>query len=201
VSQDDEAGGKAIRPTPTIGGVGLIEDVTRTVGAALPAAGLTLILVGETAGHLGSSLYLREILDREDGAPPPVDLTVERKIGDFVRAQIILGSVKACHDVSDGGTLLAVAEMAVAGNCGAALNDAPSNMPEHAWWFGEDQARYIIAVDDPGSFEAVAATAGIPVTVIGTSGGADLSLPGGTTISVESLRQRHESWLPDYMGG
>src|SRR5579863_4785433 len=102
VSLYNETSGNAIWPTPVIGGVGLIADARRAVDLALKEDGDALILVGDTAGHLGASLYLREIEGREAGAPPPVDLAAERRHGDFVRAMIEQGLVAACHDVSDG---------------------------------------------------------------------------------------------------
>ena len=118
VSLYNETEGRAILPTPVIGGLGVLEDVTKAVGLALPAW-LDIVLIGATEGWLGQSLWLREVTGREDGAPPPVDLTVERTNGDFVRARILDGTVRACHDVSDGGMLVAVAEMAMAGGVGA----------------------------------------------------------------------------------
>ncbi|MDQ4061470.1 MAG: phosphoribosylformylglycinamidine synthase subunit PurL, partial [Pseudomonadota bacterium] len=103
VSLYNETNGEAVLPTPTIGGVGLVRDVSRTVSLAFKAAGEAVLLVGETRGWLGQSLYLREILGREDGAPPPVDLGAELRNGDFVRGLIEAGRVTACHDLSDGG--------------------------------------------------------------------------------------------------
>src|SRR5436190_3842485 len=118
VSLYNETSGNAILPTPVIGGVGLIAEAARAIDLALKADGNALIVIGETTGHLGASLYLREIEGREDGAPPPVDLAAERRNGDFVRAMIAAGHVAACHDVSDGGLLVAIAEMAMAGDRG-----------------------------------------------------------------------------------
>src|SRR6185503_12984451 len=114
VSLYNETEGRPILPTPTIGAVGVIHDIAKAVGSRLTQAGLAVILVGETQGWLGQSLYLREACGREDGAPPPVDLAVERRNGDFVRSQIAAGKVNACHDLSDGGLLVALAEMAMA---------------------------------------------------------------------------------------
>jgi phosphoribosylformylglycinamidine synthase subunit PurL len=121
VSLYNETSGRAILPTPVIGGVGLIADARQTVDLALRRDGDALILIGETPGHLGASLYLREIEGSEAGPPPPVDLAAERRNGDFVRAQIRAGAVAACHDISDGGLLVAVAEMAMAGGRGVRL--------------------------------------------------------------------------------
>ncbi len=138
VSLYNETSGSAIWPTPVIGGVGLIADAHRAVDLALKRDGDALILIGDTRGHLGASLYLREIEGREDGAPPPVDLAAERRNGDFVRGQIAAGHVAACHDLGDGGLLVALAEMAMAGGRGVALDPLPSALPAHAWlvWRG-----------------------------------------------------------------
>jgi phosphoribosylformylglycinamidine synthase len=199
VSLYNETNGKAILPTPTIGGVGVLAEVAKAVTFAFKNAGEAIVLVGETKGHLGASLYLREIAGREDGAPPPVDLAAERKNGDFVRARMAAGQVSACHDVSDGGLLVALAEMALAGSLGAAIavpDDAP---PVHAWLFGEDQARYVLATPAPGAILAAARAAGIPAARIGTTGGNGLTLKGFGTISLPELRDAHEGWLPRFM--
>ncbi len=123
---------------------------------------------------------------REDGAPPPVDLAAERAAGDFVRGQILAGAVRACHDVSDGGLLVAVAEMAMAGRVGVRLSAGPRDIPSHAFWFGEDQGRYVLAVADSAAMLRAAEAVGVPALRLGTSGGQDLTLPDGGTISVAS---------------
>ena len=149
VSLYNETSGRAILPTPVIGGVGLIADAGTAVDLALKRDGDAVILIGDTSGHLGASLYLREIEGREAGPPPPVDLAAERRNGDFVRAMIRGGFVAACHDLSDGGLLVALAEMAMAGMRGFALDPLPTELPLHAYLFGEDQARYLIETPDP----------------------------------------------------
>ena len=198
VSLYNETEGRAILPTPAIGGLGVLDDVTKAVGLALPPW-LDLVLIGATAGWLGQSLWLREIAGREDGAPPPVDLAVERANGDFVRTRILDGTIRACHDVSDGGVLVAIAEMAMASGVGVRLSTHPRDVPGHAFWFGEDQARYLIAVPDSAGLIRAAEAAGIPAMRIGTSGGKDLTLPDGGTISVEELRTLHEQFFPSWM--
>jgi len=198
VSLYNETNGRAILPTPAIGGVGVLPDAAGAVGLALQP-GLDLVLVGETRGWLGQSLWLREIAGREEGAPPPVDLAAERRHGDFVRARILAGEVAACHDVSDGGLLVAVAEMAMGGGCGAVLDAPPAAMPAHAFWFGEDQGRYVLAVRDAAPLLAAAAAAGVPAARIGRSGGGDLVAGPGSSISVARLRAAHEATLPALM--
>jgi phosphoribosylformylglycinamidine synthase II len=192
VSLYNETEGRPILPTPAIGAVGVLEDAAQAVGYGL-TPGLTLVVIGETRGELGRSLYLREILGREDGAPPTMDLTAERKNGDFVRAQILSGTVSACHDIADGGLLVAVTEMALAGGAGVDLTlDASPEV-----WFGEDQARYILAVQNAPALLVAAAAAAIPATQIGTSvNGNKLTLHNAVAISLTQLREAHEGFFP-----
>jgi phosphoribosylformylglycinamidine synthase len=196
VSLYNETEGRAILPTPAIGGLGVIENAADAAGIAL-VPGLDLVLIGETRGHLGQSLWLREIAGREAGPPPPLDLAAERAHGDFVRAQILAGAVTACHDVSDGGLLIALAEMAMAGQCGAVLN---CGLAGAAHWFGEDQGRYILAIRDGAALLAAASAAAIPAMVLGRSGSGDLTLPDGMTISLAALREAHGRFFPAWMG-
>ena len=199
VSLYNETSGNAILPTPVVGGVGIIADARRAVDLALKRGGDALILVGETRGHLGASLYLREIEGREAGPPPPVDLAAEKRNGDFVRDLIDQGLIVACHDVSDGGLLVAVAEMAMAGKAGVEFDLLSAEELTNAWLFGEDQARYLIETAELGALMAAAAAAGIPARRLGTVAGVALTLPGGGAISVADLIAANEAWLPAYM--
>ncbi|MBV8915213.1 MAG: phosphoribosylformylglycinamidine synthase subunit PurL, partial [Acetobacteraceae bacterium] len=197
VSLYNETEGSAILPTPAIGGVGVLEDASKAARIGLQP-GLHLVLIGETEGWLGQSLWLREIAGREEGPPPPVDLAAERRNGEFVRQQILAGSVRACHDVSDGGLLVAVAEMALEGRVGAELLPAKEG-PAHRFWFGEDQSRYVLAAADPAALLRAAEDAGVPARRIGTTGGPSLTLQGADAISLETLREAHERFFPDWM--
>jgi phosphoribosylformylglycinamidine synthase len=200
VSLYNETNGQGILPTPVIGGVGLLDDVARHMSLALKRAGSTLVLIGATAGWLGASLYLREFAGREDGAPPPVDLDAERRNGDLVRALISDGAILACHDLSDGGLLVAASEMALAGAHGVHLHAAPAGLPNHGWLFGEDQGRYLLEVVDAAAILARAEAAGVPARPVGTTGGDALTFNDNHLISLAELRAAHEAWLPDYMG-
>jgi phosphoribosylformylglycinamidine synthase II len=201
VSLYNETNGRGILPTPTIGGVGLLDDLAKSVNLSFKQDGEAILLIGESAGWLGQSAYLSTILGREEGAPPPVDLALEKRAGDFVRSQIGDGLFTAVHDLSDGGLLVAIAEMAMASGLGAKLNAAPAGLPVHAFWYGEDQARYVVtakAADLP-KIETAAAKAGLNLTRLGTTGGAELTLPGENPILVSTLQATHEAWLPNYM--
>jgi len=198
VSLYNETNGKGILPTPAIGGVGIIADAAQSVPAALLKPGQTILLIGETKGHLGCSLFLREILGREEGAPPPVDLKAERRNGDFVREQILAGKVGSCHDLSDGGLLVGLAEMTMGLGIGAEIA-LPATTAPHAFLFGEDQARYLIATSEADAVLAAAKAAGVPATKLGTSGGDTLTVAGAGAISTAELRRVNEAWLPAYM--
>ncbi len=194
VSLYNETEGRGILPTPAIGGLGVLDIAEHCVGIGL-RCGFELILIGDTVGWLGQSLWLREIAGREDGPPPPVDLSAERRNGDFVRELILAGEVAACHDLSDGGLLVAVAEMALAGNVGVGL----VNEGDHAFWFGEDQSRYLLCVLSSDEILQAAAGVGVPAMRLGTAGGDGLTLPGGVSISLETLRMAHERFFPAWM--
>ena len=200
VSLYNETNGQAIPPTPAVGGVGLIPDLTHFATLNGAKEGDTLILLGETTGWLGSSIYLREILRREEGAPPPVDLEAEKRTGDYVRKLIRMRRVNAVHDLSDGGLAITACEMAFAGNIGMSLN-ASVGIPLHGWLFGEDQGRYLLAVDEH-SVNPVISTAkdkGIIAQVVGKVGGDRITAVGGFDVTLQGLREKHEGWLPEFM--
>jgi len=116
------------------------------------------------------------------------------------RVQIHSGTVSACHDLSDGGLAVALAEMALAGDIGAKIDERGENNPLlHAWLFGEDQARYLVTVTDGRAFCDAARQAGVAAEAIGLTGGDSLVLPGARSLALDDLRRAHEDWLPAYM--
>ncbi|MEN3793351.1 phosphoribosylformylglycinamidine synthase subunit PurL [Fulvimarina sp. MAC3] len=201
VSLYNETYGQAILPTPTIGGVGLIEDRTKTATIGAMEDGDILFLVGADGTHLGASIYLREIEGREEGSPPPVDFDAEHRHGDFVRKLITGGIAKACHDLSDGGLAVALAEMCITSGRGMRI-DAGQGFG-HALLFGEDQARYVIAVK-PEEAERIAKEAeiaGVPVRRLGVAGGTRLTIDNRLDLDVGNITVAHEGWFPDFMSG
>jgi phosphoribosylformylglycinamidine synthase len=204
VSLYNETNGEAILPTPAIGGVGLIEDWRRTAFLAFKAAGEAILLAGAPPAwgtHLGQSIYLRDILGREDGPPPPVDLAHEKRVGDFVRAAIRDGLVTAVHDLSDGGLAVALAEMAMASGIGATVNQLVDHDPA-ALFLGEDQGRYLVTAS-PEHRELLwqrAKAVGTFLPWIGNTGGDALKLGEAAPIRVAALKGAHESWFPRFMG-
>jgi phosphoribosylformylglycinamidine synthase subunit PurL len=201
VSLYNETTGIGILPTPAIGGVGLVADVTKAATIALKAADEAILLVGGAGAWLGRSAYLETICGREEGAPPPVDLSAERRNGEFVFALIGAGRLTAVHDISDGGLAIALAEMAVAGRLGAAIDSFDG--VSHGFLFGEDQARYVVTTTlaQAAAIVAEAGALGVPIQQVGTTGGDALTLPGEPPILVADLAAASESWFPAYMAG
>ncbi len=201
VSLYNETNGQAILPTPTIGAVGLLVDASKAVGLGFTATDETLILIGETEGHLGQSLYLREVLGREEGPPPHVDLATERKNGDLVRAVIQGGLASACHDIAGGGLLVTVTEMAMSTGIGAEITVDTQGVPVHGWLYGEDQGRYVVATSNPDAVMAMAMAAGVRAQILGRTGGDAIALSSGESMPLASLKSTNEGWLPAYMAG
>ncbi|MEQ7154768.1 phosphoribosylformylglycinamidine synthase subunit PurL [Brevundimonas aurifodinae] len=198
VSLYNETNGVAIPPTPTVGGVGLLPNYDVVAGFSTMAEGDTLVLIGETVGELGASIYLREVLGREDGAPPPVDLALERRTGDFVRGEIEAGRLTCVHDLSDGGLVGAAADMALASDTGVVL-EATSAAHAHILLFGEDQARYLVAVSNPQEVLAGAREAGLHASVVGHARGDAFASTDLFSIPLKHLREMHEAWMPRWI--
>ena len=203
VSLYNETDGVAIQPCPVIGMVGVIDDVSQAVGIGVTQAGTSLFVVGQETssddGWLGCSLYARSIAGRDGGAPPPVTIAEEARNGTFIREQIALQHISACHDISDGGLVVAVAEMVMAGTKGATIQ-MPETATLHGWAFGEDQGRYIVAVQNPDGFSLAATAASVPVALLGTvTDGAELKCGNEAPISDIDLRTVNEAFLPDLM--
>ncbi|HEY0628641.1 MAG TPA: phosphoribosylformylglycinamidine synthase subunit PurL [Sphingomicrobium sp.] len=192
-------GGSAILPTPAIGGVGLLEDWEKSATIGFEVEGDTLVLLGHSNSHVGQSLWLSVCHDRREGDAPPLDLEVERRAGQLVRDLIADGLVSAVHDISDGGALVAIAEMALAGGVGAELT-LPNVPNPAAVLFGEDQGRYLVATTDPQSVIAKATAGNIFAAPIGTTGGRAISGPGFSA-GLPDLRAAHEGFFPALMQG
>ncbi|AZI37599.1 phosphoribosylformylglycinamidine synthase 2 [Caenibius tardaugens NBRC 16725] len=175
-------GGSAILPTPAIGGVGLLDDSAKMGTIAFKTAGDDIYILGGAGSHLGQSLWLREIAGKEEGDAPGVDLAAEAAHGAAVRGWIADGKVTAVHDISDGGLLVALAEMALASNLGCNLDKALSV----AEAFGEDQGRYIVTAP---------AGSALPGAVkIGTIGGTQVA-----GVEIAALRAAHDAFFKDWM--
>lgn len=197
-------GGSAILPTPAIGAIGLLKDWSKSATIAFKGTGDIILAVGERSGHLGQSLYLRELHGREEGPPPPIDLMMERRTGAFVRSAINTGCITACHDVADGGLAVAVAEMAMASGIGAIL-DQPQPFGVAGSFFGEDQGLYIVTVKDEAlaDFLVAADKAGLAADPIGRTIKDRIIFEleeGDFCVTLTELKAAHEAFFPELMG-
>ncbi len=200
-TKHDDGTSTAILPTPSIGGVGLLADWRAAMTLAFKYEGEDVWLIGAPGSHLGQSLWLRELHGlegRDAGPPPPVDLAAERRTGDLVRRLVADELVTAVHDLSDGGLLVALAEMALAGDLGITIDELLPLDP--ATLFGEDQARYVVTTDNSDPVVRALAAAQIPHTFLGSVGGDSLRLPNSRNLPLAALRGAHEGWLPRLMG-
>lgn len=199
VSLYNETNGQGILPTPTIAGVGLIDDWSKMARIGFAREDEAIILVGapsELGTHMGQSAYLREIFKRHEGPAPHVDLEHEKRVGTFVRELICADIATASHDLSDGGLAVAVAEMAIASQIGATINTGTNS--DIAAFFGEDQGRYLLTVSHK-HLETLEAPEGVSIFHIGDTGGEFLKLPNTRAISVSELKAAHENWFPNFM--
>jgi phosphoribosylformylglycinamidine synthase subunit PurL len=209
-------GGSAILPTPAIGGVGVLEDVSKMATIGFKAEGDAILVIGGDEdeslyrNELGQSLWLREVHGLEAGSPPTVDLELERKTGEFIRQLIQNGRVTAVHDISDGGTAVAVAEMALASGLGAQLKISSDNLVEDTLsYFAENQGRYIVTASSEFA-EAIGIDAfakGLQCVNIGrvSSDKIDFLAVSDSderiisTLLLSDLRAAHESFFKNWM--
>ncbi len=197
-------GGSAILPTPAIGGVGLMQDHEKMATIGFKAEGEAIVLLCHSSGHLGQSLYLREILGREDGPAPTVDLAAERRTGEFVRELIADGTITAVHDCSDGGAAVAMAEMALAGGIGFTTYVAPDLPLLAGLYFGEDQGRYLVTVKDHRALVERAGKSEINAVPVGMTGGSECTFQWiaeerSSKVSLADLREASDSFFRDWM--
>ncbi|QNT78735.1 Phosphoribosylformylglycinamidine synthase subunit PurL [Entomobacter blattae] len=199
-NETKEANGSArsILPSPVVGGLGVLDKVELAMGMSMPKSGF-IFIVGPTKGELGQSLWLREIQGLEAGDMPNLDLSLERKNGDFVRTAILERTIIACHDIADGGILVGLAEMVMASGFGCSLEPTPKKREEAAFWFGEDQSRYLVVVENREVFEEKAKAFGVEVFLVGQAGHEGLHLPTGDTISIEDMKKVHMRFFPEMM--
>jgi phosphoribosylformylglycinamidine synthase len=197
-TKNEDGTSLAILPTPAIGGVGLLEDWEKSATIGFKTAGETILLLGHSTGHVAQSLWLEVCHGRREGDAPAVDLAIERRLGELVRQLVAAGLVSAVHDVSDGGALVAIAEMALAGSMGARVT-LPTVANPAAVMFGEDQARVLVATSDPDAVTARASAASLFAARVGIVGGAAVAGPGFSA-SLTDLRAAHEGFFPGLMG-
>ena len=197
-------GGSAILPTPAIGAVGLMDDHAKMATIAFKTEGEMIVLLCHSHGHLGQSLWLRELHGSEAGTAPAVDLARERATGELVRGLIADGLVSGVHDCADGGAAMAMAEMALASGIGFTSMIAPNLPPLAGLYFGEDQGRYIVSARDMGAIAERAKVAGVAAVPIGQTGGSACTFRkqvdgSQSSVSLTDLRAANERFFREWM--
>jgi len=190
-----------IKPTPTIGGVGLIKNYKNMVTMSLKDIGNQVLLIGKTEGHIDQSLFARVILDEKKGPPPEVNLFNEKNNGETLLNLIEKNYIKSAHDVSLGGIITAISKMCIKGNKGIKLNKPKYLISEIEYFFGEDQGRYIIEIN-PKDLKDVANILNknsVHYDEIGTIIEDDIVINQKTKVAIDELRSYNTNWLRKYM--
>ena len=158
-----------------------------------------IYILGENNVELGCSAFDEYIQKTGISEPPTINLKLEKKLGDFILDRIENGLIRTCHDISEGGILIALAELALNSKIGALIK-VPDNIPGE-WWFSEAQARYIVTIPKKQKImlEKQAEIENIPLLNAGIVKGNTLQISKEMSISLSELKKYHESWLPNYI--
>jgi phosphoribosylformylglycinamidine synthase subunit PurL len=196
VSFYNESGDSAVYPTPIVGMLGLLEDYRLAVGAAFDA-GSVVYLLGETFPELGGSEYAEAVLGTVSGRPPGLDLDREAALISFLVEAAAADLVAGAHDCSEGGLAVALAESAIAGDCGFAVS-LPGDLPPHLALFSESAARAVVSAE-PGhaaDLEALAVELEVPIARLGETGGPRMVFGEEFEVTVAEARHVYESTIP-----
>ena len=192
---------KAIKPTPSIGGVGLIKDYKKMVSMALKKTDNLVLVIGKTEGHMDQSVFSREILNEKNGPPPEINLFNEKNNGETILKLIEEGLIKSAHDVSLGGVITAISKMAIKGNKGFKLNKLKVLINKIDYYFGEDQGRYIIEIDPNNlpKVENILKENLVHYDEVGIITENDIILDNEPILHIDDLAESNKNWLSNYM--
>ena len=200
VSFYNETKNKAISPTPTIGGVGLIKNLDSMMNRNLKEIESHIFVIGRTLGHLFQSEFFREILEFKDGPPPEINLFNEKNNGLLIKRLIAEKLVNSVHDISSGGILVTLCEMCIAGKIGAKIKVPQNNLGIHEYLFGEDQSRYIIEVSKKNKNEVskILEENNIYYDIIGKTQNDRISLENEFDVKLSELEKLNTFWFRNY---
>jgi len=190
-----------IKPTPTIGGVGLIKDYKKMVTMNFKKVDNLVLIIGKTEGHIDQSLFARTILDEKNGPPPEVNLFNEKNIGETLLNLIENDYIKSAHDISLGGIIVALSKMCIQGNKGIKLKKLKNLMNEIEYFFAEDQGRYIIEIDPKKSKEVIKILNknSVHYEELGIIIEKDIIINEKTKVTIDELKSYNINWLTNYM--
>ena len=190
-----------IKPTPSIGGVGLIKDYQKMITMDLKEIDNLILVIGKTEGHIDQSLFARVILDEKNGPPPEVNLFNEKNNGESLLSLIEKNYIKSAHDVSLGGIITALSKMCIKGNKGIKMYKSKNLINEIEYYFAEDQGRYIIEINPKDLKEVVNILDKNSVhhEKIGVIVEKDMIIDDKTKLTIDELKSYNTNWLSDYM--
>ncbi len=190
-----------IKPTPSIGGVGLIKDYKKMISMDLKEVDNLVLIIGKTEGHIDQSLFARTILDEKNGPPPEVNLFNEKNNGESILNLIDKGYVKSAHDISLGGLLVAISKMCIKGNKGIKINKSNNLINEIEYFFAEDQSRYLIEVnkEDLKEVTKILNKNSVHHEELGIIIQNDMIINEKTKVTIDELKSYYTNWLSKYM--
>jgi phosphoribosylformylglycinamidine synthase subunit PurL len=192
---------KGIKPTPSIGGVGLIKDYKKMITMNLKEIDNLILIIGKTEGHLDQSIFAREILNEKNGPPPEVNLFNEKNNGETLLKLIDKGFVKSAHDVSLGGIIVAITKMSINGNKGIKIKKPNYLINQYEYFFGEDQGRYVIEIEKKNfkNVTEILEKNSVHYDELGVIIEKDLIIDEKTKVSIDELTTLNKNWLIKYM--
>tara|TARA_B100001121_G_scaffold279337_1_gene270490 strand:- start:1871 stop:4063 length:2193 start_codon:yes stop_codon:yes gene_type:complete len=201
VSFYNETKDKGIKPTPTIGGVGLIQDYKNMITMSFKNMGNIIYVIGKTEGHLNQSIFAKEILNEKKGQPPNINLFNEKNVGETILKLVEKKLIISCHDVSLGGILTAVSKMCIQGNKGIKINNLKGLTNKYEYFFGEDQGRYIVEIPKDYVLNVIEILNknSIHYDDFGIIQDKSLTFNGDINLPIEELADAYKYWLKEYM--
>ena len=190
-----------IKPTPSIGGVGLIKDYKKMVTMDFKEVDNFVLIIGKTEGHIDQSLFARTILDEKNGPPPEVNLFNEKNNGESLLSLIEKGYIKSAHDISLGGIIIAISKMCIKGNKGIKLEKSKNLMNDIEYFFSEDQGRYVVEIDQKDLKDVVKILNKNSVhhEKLGVIVDKDMIINEKTKVTIDELKSYNTNWLNNYM--
>ena len=202
VSFYNETNDKGIKPTPTIGGVGLINDYKKMITMDFKNEGNLVLVLGKTEGHLDQSIFAKEILNEKKGPPPNINLFNEKNIGQTILQLIDKNLIETCHDISIGGILVAISKMCIKGKKGIKINPLKGLINKFEYFFGEDQGRYIIEITKANmkKVSEILNNNSVHHDELGILDEKMVSFKNDIKLPIEELSNAHKYWLKTYIG-
>jgi len=201
VSFYNETKDKGIKPTPTIGGVGLIKNYKDMISMNFKKENNIVLAIGKTEGHLEQSVFAKEILDEKKGPPPEINLFNEKNIGHTLLLLMKDKLIESAHDVSLGGIMVAVSKMCIKGNKGIKLEKTKNLMNKFEFYFSEDQGRYIVEITkkNEAKITKILKDNSVHFDKLGVITKKDVIIKDEPILTVDDLIECNKKWLKEYM--